>query len=155
MAHESESPRLLIERDGAVDSCAHPYGHVILKIFTDAGPVADGWNIQRAQPLCPANPGMLQQNRRADGTRGQDHLLACTRDEGVGADAELNPGRPLLIEKDPRDARVGDYPKIRAAEGRREKRIRGTTAATAADVELRRRQTRRVRGVVIVAGGQA
>ncbi len=88
---------------------------MVFEVFTDACERMLDGNTQRLQEPRWADAGQLEQHRRIVGAARQDHL--ATRryrafDAAAPAAAEAHAGRPLALEQDLGDVRVGQNPQV-------------------------------------------
>ncbi len=81
---------------------------MVLQVLADPGQRVRDRDADAAEMVGIADPGQLQDMRRADRAAGQDHLGQRVDALGLAAARELDPDRALAVEQHAMHQRVGD-----------------------------------------------
>ena len=132
LARERQAARALVGGLGALDRIGDARDIVVLHVLADAAQLVHDGHTDPAQMLGIADPGQLQDVRRANRARRQDDLTPRIGLLDGAAARELDAGCALAVEQDAMHEGVGDELQVRPFQCRVQIGARGAGAAAAA-----------------------
>ena len=118
----------VVERDRLLAAQDDAAGNMVVEIVADARRIGDHRDAQRLQERRRAEPGKLQELRRIERARSDDHLDIGAGAAFVVADKILDAGRAPAIEQNARGERLGNHLEIGAPPRLLEIAVRGRGA---------------------------